>query len=156
MGEALRQRIKQTRFQSPFQEAILNLIVAGNHVRERGERAAAAFDITLPQYNVLRIPRGVHPSGPPRYEIAARMLDRAPDVTRIIDRLEQKSLVERDRTGADRRHSITRITEQGLDLLKRMQPAMEEPFNDIRERLPAADCKELSRICELIYGPPGK
>jgi DNA-binding MarR family transcriptional regulator len=152
MGEALRQRIKQTRFQSPLQEAILNLIVAGNYIRERGERAVSEFEITLPQYNVLRILRGVHPSGHPRCEIAARMLDRAPDVTRIIDRLEEKSLVERDRTGTDRRHSITRITEQGLELLERMQPVMDEPFADLRERLSLRDCKELSRICELIYG----
>jgi DNA-binding MarR family transcriptional regulator len=151
MGEVLKRRIKQSRFESPQHEALLNLIVVSNYIRELSERAVSEFGITLPQYNVLRILRGVHPDGHPRCEIAARMLDRAPDVTRIIDRLEEKQFVERDRTGADRRHSITRITREGLRLLEKMEPAMRGSWHVLDERLSARDCKELSRICEQIY-----
>jgi DNA-binding MarR family transcriptional regulator len=78
------------------------------------------------------------------------MLDRAPDVTRIIDRLEEKRFVERDRAGADRRHSIARITREGLRLLEEIEPtirAAEQPL----DRLSGRDCTELSRICELLY-----
>jgi len=152
MGEILRRRIRQNRFETPFQEAGLNLMVASNHVREECERAAATFGITLPQYNVLRILRGVHPAGHPRCEIAARMLDRAPDVTRLIDRLEEKELVERSRAGADRRQSITRITEKGLGLLREADPAVRGVFDRIEQRLSSEDCAALSRICEVIYG----
>jgi DNA-binding MarR family transcriptional regulator len=151
MGDALRRRIRQTHFHSPVQEAVLNLIVAGNYIREQSEKIVAAFSVTLPQYNVLRILRGVHPEGHPRCDIAARMLDRAPDVTRIIDRLEEKKLVERDRAGRDRRHSITRITEEGLALLARMEPAMASAFSALEERLSFRDARDLSRICEKIY-----
>jgi DNA-binding MarR family transcriptional regulator len=151
MGDALQRRIKQSRFDSPEQEAVLNLFVAANHLRERSERIVTTFGITLPQYNVLRILRGAQPHGQPRSEIASRMLDRAPDVTRIIDRLEEKQLVARDRAGADRRQSITRITRDGLRLLDKIEPAFRESYDELASRLTASECRELSRLCELIY-----
>jgi DNA-binding MarR family transcriptional regulator len=99
----------------------------------------------------LRILRGAHPEGHPRYEIAARMLDRAPDVTRIIDRLELKQLVERDRGAADRRHSVTRITREGLKLLEKIDPEMEAVFAPMEAHLNLREARELSRLCEAIY-----
>lgn len=150
MGDALKRRIKQARFENPQQEALLNLVIAGNYIREQLERAVGAHGITLPQYNVLRILRGVYPEGHPRCDIANRMLDRAPDVTRIIDRLEEKTLVERDRAGHDRRHSIARITREGLRLLESMEPTIQLAYGPL-QRIPVRDCRELSRICEVIY-----
>jgi len=147
MSEALKARIRQPRFEDAYQEATLDLLAAANSIRDRMERTVAAFGITAPQYNVLRILRGAHPAGHPRGEIADRMLDRAPDVTRIIDRLEDKGLVARERTSSDRRHSITRITDAGLALLKDMEPALRESLDAMRRALPDADCAALSRIC---------
>ena len=126
-------------------------MVGANFVRAESERVVRAHGITLPQYNVLRILRGVHPDGHPRYEIAARMLDRAPDVTRIIDRLAEKNLVERVRGETDRRHSITRITRDGLKLLETIDPEMRRAFEPMEARLNHRDARELSRLCELIY-----
>ena len=151
MGSGLTRRIKQAHFRSPQQEALLNLSVAANYLREQSERVVLAFDITLPQYNVLRILRGVHPDGHPRCEIATRMLDRAPDVTRIVDRLAAKNLVERDRSSGDKRQSITRITPDGLALLERVDPPMQEAFDTVASRLSLRDCDDLSRLCELLY-----
>jgi DNA-binding MarR family transcriptional regulator len=150
MGEALKRRIRQVRFENSQQEALLNLIVASNYIRELLERAVGQHGITLPQYNVLRILRGVYPDGHPRCDIASRMLDRAPDVTRIIDRLEEKRFVERDRAGADRRHSIARITREGLRLLEEIEPTIRDAEQPL-DRLSVRDCTELSRICELLY-----
>jgi len=122
MGEALKRRIKQTAdFANPAQEAMLNLIVAADYVSVRLERACAEFGITRPQYNVLRILRGAHPGGHPRAEISARLLANAPDVTRLVDRLQAQGLVERDRVEEDRRLSVARITRKGLRLLDQMQ-----------------------------------
>ena len=151
MGEVLLQRIKQARFESPAHEALLNLFVAAGHMRERTERVFSEHDVTHAQYNVLRILRGAHPGGYPRCEIIARMLERAPDVTRLIDRLEQQGLVERDRSEEDRRLSISRITDKGLALLDRIAPLMEEVHRYFGERVSRRDCRELSRICEGIY-----
>lgn len=149
MGDVLRRRLQQRHFDSPLHEAILNVVVAANYIRDRNDQTLARYGLTSPQYNVLRILRGVYPGGHPRCEIAARMLDRAPDVTRIIDRLEEKGFVERDRSSDDRRHSITRITRDGLRLLERLDVPIRKVAGEIR--LSARDCKELSRICEKIY-----
>lgn len=153
MGEALKRRIKQTAdFASPTEEAMLNLMVAADYVRARLDRVCAEFGVTHGQYNVLRILRGVHPEGHPRCEIVARMLEKAPDVTRLVDRLEAQGLVTRDRSEADRRLSVTRITPKGLELLGRMETPMAEINRHFGELVSRRDCRELSRICEGVYG----
>src|SRR5258708_38578718 len=104
---------------------MLNLMVAAFYVRDEMERACTAHDITEAQYNVMRILRGARPEGHPRGEISRRMLSRAPDLTRLIDRLEKRGLVERARSSADRRQSVSRITRRGLKLLEDMQPTID-------------------------------
>ncbi len=151
MGEALKRRLKQARFENPQHEAVLNLMVAAAYVRARIEQVCAEHGITEGQYNALRILRGAHPDGYPRCEIARRMIERAPDVTRLIDRLEKQALVERARSGEDRRLSITIVTRKGLQILERMQPAMNAVHHELIERMPDRDARELSRICESIY-----
>lgn len=151
MGKALQKRIMQARFESPTQEAVLNLLIAANHIRQRLDRACAEEGITHPQYNVLRILKGA-PEGHPRCEIARRMLEKAPDVTRIIDRLTEQGLVERGRAEEDRRLSVTRITRKGVNLLDRLQPRIEETHQYFADRVSLADRRELSRICEGVYG----
>ena len=155
MGNALRNRIQQARFESPAQEAFLNLLVAADHLRAHTERLCAEFGLSASQYNVLRILRGVHPEGHSRCEIARRMIERAPDVTRLVDRLEKRGWVERDRSERDRRLSISRITAAGLELLATMGPRLEQLQLEFAARVPEKDCRELSRICEAIYGEAG-
>jgi DNA-binding MarR family transcriptional regulator len=155
MGDALRRRIEQSRFESPVQEALLNLMVAADHLRSRIERVCSEFGLSASQYNVLRILRGVHPAGHSRCEIARRMLERAPDVTRLIDRLEKRGWAARDRCEHDRRLSISRITDAGLELLERIGPSVENVQRELAARVPLRDCRELSRICEEIYGESG-
>jgi DNA-binding MarR family transcriptional regulator len=151
MGDALKRRLKQPGFENPFQEAMLNLMVATDHVRSRIDRVCDEHGITHGQYNVLRILRGVYPEGHPRCVIAERMIERAPDVTRLVDRLERQGLVERDRSAEDRRLSITRITRKGLKLVEIMAPEIESLLKDLSSRISRTDCLELSRICETLY-----
>lgn len=150
MTDALRKRVKQNRFEDPVQEAFVGLLVAAGHLRRRLADVCAAYGITADQYNVLRILRGVHPDGHPRYEISARLIERAPDVTRLLDRLERERLVERYRSREDRRLSLARITPAGLDLLA----AMETPVRGIREHflghLGKQDLAELCRLCAAL------
>ena len=155
MGDALRHRIQQFHFESPVQEAFLNLLVAADHLRAQTERLCAEFGLSASQYNVLRILRGVHPEGHSRCEIARRMIERAPDVTRLVDRLEKRGWVERDRSARDRRLSISRITPAGLELLETIGPRLIQVQRDFAARVPEKDCRELSRICEEIYGDSG-
>jgi DNA-binding MarR family transcriptional regulator len=132
-------------------EAMLNLFVAVDHLRGKVGDVCGRFGITNGQYNVLRILRGAHPDGHPRCEIAKRMIEKAPDVTRLVDRLEAMGLVERARSKDDRRLSIARITAKGLQLLKDMDPDIRAVNTYFSARVSRRDCDELSRICEGIY-----
>ncbi|MDZ4805756.1 MAG: MarR family transcriptional regulator [Candidatus Eisenbacteria bacterium] len=151
MGDTLRNRIQQSRFESPVQEAILNILVAAGHVRERVNRLCVVHDISNTQFNVLRILRGGPAEGYSRHEIQERLVERAPDVTRLIDRLESRGLVVRTRSDTDRRLSVTHITPAGLTLLLELQPHISGLMAQLATRLNDEDCHELSRICELIY-----
>lgn len=150
MGEALKRRIKQERFESPAQETFLNLLLVADHLREKLERICARHGITGGQYNILRILRGVYPEGHPRCEISARLLERAPDVTRMVDRLEKEGLVERERSAEDRRLSLTRITKKGLKLIDKMTPEMEEIVKTFG-KFSKQELQIVSGICERIY-----
>jgi len=152
MGEALKKRILQDHFDSPSVEAMLNLLVAADYMGRKADEVCAGFGITRGQFNVLRILKGAYPDGHPRCEIIRRMLERAPDVTRLVDRLESLKLVVRDRAKEDRRLSIARITPAGIDLLEKMEPRMKEMRDHFSERVSRRDCRELSRICEGLYG----
>ena len=82
--------------------------------------------ITQQQYNVLRILRGAGEKGLPTLEIADRMIEETPGITRLIDRLELKRLVTRERSATDRRQVFCRITPDGLTLLARLDEPIAE------------------------------
>lgn len=152
MGEALKAKIKQlTNFESPAIEAMINLIVVTDAIRAPFESVCAKHEITQSQYNVLRILRGAGEAGHPRCEIAGRMAERAPDITRLIDRLEKQGLVERDRSDEDRRLSVAKISRTGLELLDRMKPELVEVNLKISEKMSTAEWIALSSLCEKIY-----
>lgn len=153
MGEVLRHRLKQKKFDSPAHEAILALMVTASHVQGISDRICAAHGLSSQQYNILRILRGAENDGSLGRscgEIAERMIDRAPDVTRRIDALVKAGLVDRDRSDEDRRVVLTRITKKGLGLLEKMQPSMASGELQLLEKIPTADLQELVRVCELL------
>lgn len=152
MGKVLRKRLAQSQFEDSAQEAVLNLLVAAAHVRERTDRVCSKFSITRGQYNILRILYGAQPNSYSRGEIMKRLIERAPDVTRLIDQLERRGLVKRERSDRDRRVSMTRITRTGMSLVRRMNPMIIEAHADLLEKLSGRNGRELSRICELLYG----
>jgi DNA-binding MarR family transcriptional regulator len=130
----------------------LNLRIASSVIYGRFEKIIEPkFNITETQYNVLRILKGVYPNGHARCEIASRMIERASDITRIIDRLEKQGLVKRDRTTKDRRISITRITKKGLKVVNDIKPLIENEHKLITKNLTENECKELSRLTEKLY-----
>jgi DNA-binding MarR family transcriptional regulator len=149
MGDVLRKRLLQSRFESPSHEAVLSLLVASGNVRDRLERICAQHELSLGQYNVLRILAG-HPEGYARGDIARRLIERAPDVTRLIDRLERAGLVERSGSERDRRLSITRLTRRGLKRIEEMGAAIQQVNDDIAARLSPRETRELSRLCEKL------
>jgi DNA-binding MarR family transcriptional regulator len=155
MGKVLKNRLKQIKDIPVREELDLNLQIAANILDNRFEKLIFKFGITAPQYNVLRILKGVYPEGHPRCEISSRMLEIAPDITRLIDRLEKQELVVRDRTKDDRRKSITKITAKGLKLVDEIQPFIEDEHKKATKNLTINECMELSRLVEKLYNSTG-
>ena len=151
MGEILKRRLVMSRFQGPHHEATLNLLLASAHLRNVMERTFAEADLTMGQYNVLRILNGAHPQGYARCEIARRMIERAPDLTRMVDRLIDRGFVERRKCVDDARRSMTFITARGRQLLAKLAPDIESEARSLRDTLSVAEARELSRICEKVY-----
>ena len=127
MTPRLQDEIKQTKpFASLEQEALLNIERTSALLSHQLEQALKPYGITPTQYNVLRILRGAGERGLCRSEVRERLIAQVPDVTRLLDRLEEMKLIERERDSVDRRLVNTRITEQGLDLLRRLdQPVLD-------------------------------
>lgn len=127
----LREEIRQTKpFASPAQEAILGLYRTADLLQRTFAQIVEPRDISLQQYNVLRILRGAGKQGTPTLDIADRMIEKTPGITRLLDKLEAKHLVRRERCLDDRRQVLCWITRRGLQLLHEL----EEPLTSIAEK----------------------
>jgi DNA-binding MarR family transcriptional regulator len=151
MGEILKRRLKQEKFSGIEQEGLLNLFIASNYLHLKLDDICIKFKITLSQFNVLRILKGAHPNGYPRGEIIRRMVEPAPDVTRLIDRLIKEGLVERYNSKDDRRLSLARITKKGISLLARINPEVDKFLLDYSSILTKSEKKILSNLLEKLY-----
>jgi DNA-binding MarR family transcriptional regulator len=147
-ARTLAAEIKQTRpFTSKAQEATIALLRTSNVVRRRLSRLIEREDVTLQQYNVLRILRGAGTNGASCGEIAERMVNRDPDLTRLLDRLESRGLVERSRDARDRRVVMATITDAGKEALK----SLDVPVARVhRERLRHMTRQQLETLAELL------
>jgi DNA-binding MarR family transcriptional regulator len=127
MAHDMFSELRQTRpFAAPEEELHLSLIRTADLLGRGFSTLLRDKGISPPQYNVLRILRGAGEAGLPCGEIGARMVTRDPDVTRLLDRLEQRGLIARVRGAGDRRIVFTRVTEAGLDLLKSLDDPVRE------------------------------
>lgn len=143
----LSELIKQDHFFSEEQETILNVMVTSSWLLSELTAVMARHGVTPAQYNVLRILRGSHPQALTCTAVGERLLDRTPDVTRLLNRLEHAGLVHRKRADHDRRVVQVGITEKGLDVLSRMQPDVEEALRRLTRHLSNEDHRHL---CELL------
>jgi DNA-binding MarR family transcriptional regulator len=151
MSELLSRRLLQTRFEGPHHEALLAVMLANAAIDARLDAAFEGTGITQQQYNVLRILNGVYPGAHSRGEIAHRMVRRAPDLTRMLDRLVRMGYVERMRGEQDHRQSLARITPQGRDLLDSLHPRVQDTTQLLVERMTAEEARLLSSLAERIY-----
>jgi len=122
MSGAVARELKQTaRFASVEQEVLLGLRVAASRALDPWARfLKTSADLTVPQYNVLRILRGSHPTRLTSSDVGERMIARDPDVTRLVDRLVTRGLVARLRNRQDRRIVEVGVTDKGLALLREL------------------------------------
>ncbi len=147
----LEDEIKQTKpFQDEFQKVEVNLIYTYHWLQARVEERLNGIDITLQQYNILRILRGQYPNPATIVLLKERMLDRECDASRLVDRLVQKSLVSRTLCPKDRRKVDVLITQKGLDLLKLID--QRESFLKQHATLSEAEAKTLNALLDKLRG----
>ncbi|TLU96916.1 MarR family winged helix-turn-helix transcriptional regulator [Dyadobacter sediminis] len=118
--------IKQKKFRSPYQRLALNLVYTSNWLGYKQLEIFKDYDITSQQYNVLRILRGQKSVPIKVSEITERMLDKNSNTSRLVDKLLVKNLAERKSCPNDRRAVDVVITKEGLDLLEKLDPFVEE------------------------------
>ncbi|MCA8965455.1 MAG: MarR family transcriptional regulator [Planctomycetes bacterium] len=128
------------------QEAFLALMVAHDALQRRTQEFMKGFGLTVHHYNVLRILRGAGDDGHQCQEIGARMVTRVPDVTRLVDRLEQRGLVERRRCERDRRVVYVRIKKPALDLLAQLDAPVAAMPERFFAGLAAKDLRTLNQL----------
>lgn len=155
MAAGLQQEIRKKKpFELPEQEAGLNLLRTVDAVRLPFDRLFAAHRLSGPKYNVLRILRGHGGEGLPCTEVASQMITRMPDITRLVDRLEQAKWVERARTSSDRRVVLVRLTADGKALLDRLDAPIRELHRQTLGHMTRGELAELNRLLVKARKPP--
>jgi DNA-binding MarR family transcriptional regulator len=148
---AIENEIKQPRFRDCYQKVAINLLFTASWLQGKQQEFFKPFGITLQQFNILRILRGQHPKRISGVEIKSRMLDRNSDISRLLDRLLKKDLIEKHLRPDDKRATDIAITENGLALLKEIDKQLES-----RERgtfdLTESEANQLSDLLDKSRG----
>lgn len=132
------------------QEATVSILRTTDYLRRFCSPVFNQHGITSQQYNVLRVLRGAGPQGLPTLDIAERMIEQTPGITRLLDRLEAKKLVRRERPASDRRQVLCYITKKGLDLLRDLDAPVKNRANAALRMLENSEVDELIRLLERV------
>ncbi|HEY9282614.1 MAG TPA: MarR family transcriptional regulator [Pyrinomonadaceae bacterium] len=153
MVTKLQKELKQTKpFASLEEEVILNLARTAEYVGSRGAEVLKRADLTPTQYNALRILRGAGEEGLTCGEISERMVTKDSDITRLLDRLERRGLIRRERPETNRRVVVTRITGEGLSLLAELDEPVNEKHRKLAGHLGKQRLKALNELLEAMRG----
>jgi DNA-binding MarR family transcriptional regulator len=156
MVTKLQRELKQTKpFGSLEEEVILNLARTAEYVMSREAEVFKLADLTPTQYNALRILRGAGAEGLTCGEISERMVTKDSDITRLLDRLERRGLVSRERPENNRRVVLTRITDEGLRLLAELDEPVNESHHRLAGHLGRARLKTLNELLEMLRNVEG-
>lgn len=143
----------RTRFDSLEQEVFLNLWRTYDRLRALEDELFGGFDLTPQQYNLLRLLRAANPDTVPTLTLAARLVSRAPDITRMLDKLEERGLIVRERPADNRRMVRVGITTPGLALLREIARPLRECHQRQLGHLSPADLGRLGDLLRLAREP---
>lgn len=140
-----RETRKQRQKDNKEEGAFIELILTADVLSRRLQQVLKTEDLSMTQYNVLRILRGA-PEGLACREVSNRMITRDPDVTRLLDRLEKRGLISRSREEKDRRTVMTRISPAGLATLERLDDVVQDAHRGQLGHLGEKRLKELGNL----------
>ena len=138
------------RFRNEYHKGMINLVYTVKQLSNQFLQMLKAYNLTEPQYNVLRVLRGFRADGPATIGfLKERMLDKNSDMSRIVDKLYEKQLIDRKENAIDRRQKDIEITEKGLLLLSEMDDC-ERKVDTLLSNLTTDEVNELNRILDKI------
>lgn len=156
-GSSKTATISRRKFDSIEQSAYLNLWRTYDLLRAYEDRLFSEYDLSAQQYNTLRLLKAVHPGRLPTLELGARLVSRAPDMTRLLDRLETRGLIDRERLPDNRRVVEIGITPAGIKLLDTLASQVTECHSRQLGHLSADELDTLNRLldrCREPHEPP--
>ena len=143
--------VKVKQFASPWHRATINIIYTNNWLNVMLEKRAGAKQITLQQFNVLRVLRGQYPNPVTNNLLKERLLTKTPDISRLVHRIVSKGLVSREKNSIDKRAVDLLITDKGLELLQEIENDM--MLDDVLpENISVDDCLKLSELLDKFRG----
>jgi len=148
--------VKPAKSAKPFTPSLeaklfVALLRLSDRLAQDADLLIKSYGLTGTQYNVLRILRGAGPDGLPCKGIGNRMISRDPDMTRLLDRMEKRQLITRQRQSEDRRVIKTRITPAGLEILKKLDGPVDELHKKQFRHLPWSKLKALAEAIEEAF-----
>lgn len=148
----LEEELKMQQFTDNFQRAYLNIIFTANWMEANMQQKLKLYNITAPQFNVLRILRGQKGKPMSAYAIQERMIHRTSNVTRILEKLVEKNLVTRESSPNNRRMIDVKLTEEGLQLINSTDELAREAYRNMAEVLTEDDAGLMGHWLDQIRG----
>lgn len=145
----IEEAIKQKEFKSEHQKLFINILYTANWLNNETLKALKPFGLSPQQYNVLRILKGQHPNSISVNNIIDRMLDKSSNASRLVDKLKQKDLVEREVCTNDRRQVDIKITTKGLKLLTDIGEKLDN-LNGFKDSVSLEEAKKLNNYLDKI------
>lgn len=146
----IEQAIKQSKFESPFQKAVINIIYTANWLRDQQTELFKKHDILPQHYNVLRIVNGKHPKSVSPGDIKEVMLDKGNDVTRLVDKLVKMDLLKRSLCEENRRKIDINLTDKGVKFLKEINEPMRKQYLNMKKFLSEKEAESLSNLLDKL------
>lgn len=145
------------KFDCAEQAAYLNLWRTYDLLKAYEDRLFSQYELSAQQYNTLRLLKAVHPRRVPTLELGTRLVSRAPDMTRLLDRLEARGFIDRERLPENRRVVEIGITSAGMELLKTLASSVTQCHKQQLGHMTTEELEELSRLldrCRAPHEPP--
>lgn len=146
----IEEHIKTKPIKDPHQRLLLNVMFTGVWIQQKMTCLLKPYDISEPQYNVLRILRGQNGAAMNLYEIQDRMIQKMSNVSRLIDKLVAKKLVVRKESKDNRRRVDITITEKGMELLANIEPTIEGVFQQMQSTITKEQAENAANLLDIM------
>ena len=144
--------IKQYKFESNLQKAIINLLFTNNWHRDKINTILKSFDLQPQHFNILRILNGNYPNAVSPGYIKQVMIDKGVDLTRMLDKLDKLNLIKRNLCPSNRRKIDLNLTDEGILMLQKLSPHLDAHYLELKNNLTEAESEQLSLLLDKLRG----